>query len=105
MTADLPPTLGNPDIFTFKCTNRKGPAWETSSLMQDVFLQSANKTQRHENCISGTFFFIENNEVRGPAQAMLPALEAILGQRSAHSLATGPVMAEPEGTGEQRGAE
>lgn len=27
---------------------------------------------------------------------MLPALEAILGQRSAHSLATGPVMADPE---------
>ena len=26
---------------------------------------------------------------------MLPALEAILGQRSAHSFATGPVMAEP----------
>lgn len=40
--------------------------------------------------------FIENNTVRGPAQAMLPALEAILGQRSAHSLATGPVMADPE---------
>lgn len=32
----------------------------------------------------------------GQAQAMLPALEAILGQRSAHSLATGPVMADPE---------
>lgn len=29
---------------------------------------------------------------------MLPALEAILGQRSAHSLATGPVMAEPADT-------
>ncbi len=29
------------------------------------------------------------------AQAMLPALEAILGHRSAHSLATGPVIAEP----------
>lgn len=28
-------------------------------------------------------------------QAMLPALEAILGHRSAHSFATGPVMAEP----------
>jgi hypothetical protein len=28
-------------------------------------------------------------------QAMLPALEAILGQRSAHSLETGPVMADP----------
>lgn len=27
--------------------------------------------------------------------AMLPALEAILGHRSAHSFATGPVMAEP----------
>lgn len=26
---------------------------------------------------------------------MLPALEAILGHRSAHSLATGPVIAEP----------
>ena len=26
---------------------------------------------------------------------MLPALEAILGQRSAHSLETGPVMADP----------
>lgn len=26
---------------------------------------------------------------------MLPAFEAILGHRSAHSLATGPVMAEP----------
>ena len=26
---------------------------------------------------------------------MLPALEAILGHRSAHSFATGPVMAEP----------
>lgn len=31
--------------------------------------------------------------------AMLPALEAILGHRSAHSLATGPVIAEP---GEER---
>lgn len=29
--------------------------------------------------------------------AMLPALDAILGHRSAHSFATGPVMAEPEG--------
>ncbi len=28
-------------------------------------------------------------------QAMLPALEAILGHRSAHSLVTGPVIAEP----------
>jgi len=28
---------------------------------------------------------------------MLPALEAILGHRSAHSLATGPVIAEPVG--------
>jgi len=27
---------------------------------------------------------------------MLPALEAILGHRSAHSLATGPVIAEPK---------
>lgn len=36
--------------------------------------------------------------MQGPAQAMLPALEAILGQRSAHSLATGPVMAEPADT-------
>ena len=26
---------------------------------------------------------------------MLPAFEAILGHRSAHSLATGPVIAEP----------
>lgn len=43
--------------------------------------------------------FIENS---GAAQAMLPALEAILGQRSAHSLATGPVMAEPADTEEQR---
>ena len=29
------------------------------------------------------------------AQAMLPALEAILGQRSAHSFDTGPVIADP----------
>lgn len=29
-------------------------------------------------------------------QAILDALEAILGQRSAHSLATGPVIALPE---------
>lgn len=29
---------------------------------------------------------------------MLPALEAILGHKSAHSLATGPVMAEPADT-------
>lgn len=29
-------------------------------------------------------------------QWMLPALEAILGHKSAHSLATGPVIAEPE---------
>lgn len=36
--------------------------------------------------------------MQGPAQAMLPALEAILGHRSAHSLATGPVMAEPVDT-------
>ena len=27
--------------------------------------------------------------------AMLPALDAILGHKSAHSFATGPVMAEP----------
>lgn len=36
--------------------------------------------------------FIEKHR---STQAMLPALEAILGHRSAHSLATGPVMAEP----------
>lgn len=46
--------------------------------------------------------FIENRQVRGPSQAMLPALEAILGHRSAHSLATGPVMAEPAGTRAER---
>lgn len=39
-------------------------------------------------------YFIENRSSR--VQAMLPALEAILGHRSAHSLATGPVMAEPK---------
>lgn len=44
--------------------------------------------------------FIENRQVQGPAQAMLPAFEAILGQRSAHSFATGPVMAEPADTDE-----
>lgn len=38
---------------------------------------------------------------KSPTQAMLPALEAILGHRSAHSLATGPVMAEPTGTQEK----
>lgn len=37
-------------------------------------------------------YFIEK---KASAQAMLPAFEAILGHRSAHSLATGPVMAEP----------
>ncbi len=42
--------------------------------------------------------FLLKTKVQGPAQAMLPALEAILGQRSAHSLATGPVMAEPADT-------
>lgn len=45
-----------------------------------------------------TTVFIQNKQVQGPAQAMLPALEAILGHRSAHSLATGPVMAEPADT-------
>lgn len=40
-------------------------------------------------------YFIENKSSRVEAQAMLPAFEAILGHRSAHSLATGPVMAEP----------
>lgn len=70
-----------------------------SSLIQEVFLLSANKPHRLQTHLLR--LFIENNEVRGPAQAMLPALEAILGQRSAHSLATGPVMAEPEGRGEQ----
>lgn len=40
--------------------------------------------------------------MQGPAQAMLPALEAILGHRSAHSLATGPVMAEPVDTNNER---
>jgi hypothetical protein len=35
------------------------------------------------------------NRLRGGAQTMVPAAEAIRGQRSAHSLATGPVMAEP----------
>lgn len=35
-------------------------------------------------------------ETKG-VHAMLPALEAILGHRSAHSFATGPVIAEPGG--------
>lgn len=69
-----------------------------NELQEFNFILSAHEPHRHQ--IDLLRLFIENNEVWGPAQAMLPALEAILGQRSAHSLATGPVMAEPEGTGE-----
>ena len=39
--------------------------------------------------------FIEERGVTKKNQAILEALEAILGQRSAHSLATGPVIALP----------
>jgi hypothetical protein len=41
------------------------------------------------------FVFFSNIFVVLMDQAMLPAFEAILGQRSAHSLDTGPVMADP----------
>lgn len=39
--------------------------------------------------------YTENFEYRMGSQAILLAFEAILGHRSAHSLATGPVMALP----------
>lgn len=64
-----------------------------SSLIQQDFFSQVQIKHRQTDLPR---LFIENNMVRGPAQAMLPALEAILGQRSAHSLATGPVMADPE---------
>merc|ERR1712213_140375 len=39
-------------------------------------------------------FLINSSSLR-ENHAMLPALDAILGHKSAHSLETGPVMAEP----------
>jgi len=42
--------------------------------------------------------YTENFEYNMSSQAILLAFEAILGHRSAHSLATGPVMALPART-------
>lgn len=53
------------------------------------------QTTRPGRAVSLTVFYWKRTS---RTQAMLPALEAILGHRSAHSLATGPVMAEPVNT-------
>lgn len=41
---------------------------------------------------TNNFYFFTNTPKN---HAILPALDAILGHKSAHSFATGPVMAEP----------
>ena len=47
------------------------------------------------NLFYGFFIIFINSSSLRENHAMLPALDAILGHKSAHSLETGPVMAEP----------
>merc|ERR1719245_2405849 len=47
------------------------------------------------NLFYGFLSFLINSSSLRENHAMLPALDAILGHKSAHSLETGPVMAEP----------
>ena len=74
-------------LYVYNKVCNKIPKYISSDCIRDK--------PHHETGPTLQQFLLKTRRV-GSTQAMLPALDAILGHRSAHSLATGPVMAEPE---------